>query len=200
MNQPPNILFLNMNSAYSAKLSGPVFHVTGSTGSKTICSLFHTNFVNFSAHKMNRLLACTIQVTPDKSAKGTSMCLEIYCGISALDLCWKETTSWTKLCSMFLCGLVSTNLVETTKLISHVAQIKFQGRSLEVKSQNIIPLYIAAPCYISITVSQINCHLYEMKEGHEVLPGGNWIVTFLCHVKLFQLWSHNCIILQDHIV
>lgn len=157
------------------------------------------NFVDFSAHKRNRLLTRTIQVTLNKSANGTSMCLEIYRAISALNLCWKETTSWTKLCSTFLCGLVSTtDLVETTKLISHVAQIKFQVRSLEMKSQNINPLYSVVPCYISITVSQLNCHLYEMKEGHGVLPGGNWNMTFLYHAKLFQLWTHNIIILQDH--
>lgn len=151
MNQPPYILFWNINSAHSSKLSGPVFHITGSTGSKTIFSLFHMNFVGFSAHKRNRLLTCTIQVTPNKSENGTSMCLEIYHGVSALNLHWEETSSWTKPCSLFLCGLVSTtDLVETTKPISHVAQIKFQGRSLERKRQNINPLYIVALCYISI--------------------------------------------------
>lgn len=144
-------------------------------------------------HALFELPQINLQMAP--------LCLEVYCGISALDLSWKETISWTKLYCMFLCGLISaTDLVEPSKLISHVAQIKFQGRSLEMKSQNINPLYIVVPCCISVTVSQLNCHLYEMKEGHEVLPGGNWNVTFLYHAKLFQLWSHNIIILQDHSV
>lgn len=187
MNQPPYILFWNIKSAHSAKLSGPVLHKTGSNGIKTIFSLFHMNFVDFSAHKKNSLLTCTVQVTRNKSANGISMCLETYCGISALDLCWKETTSCTKVCSMFLCGLVSTtDWVETAKLISHVAQTKFQGRSLEMKSQNINPLYIVAPCYISITVSQLNCHLHEMKAGHGVLPGGNRNAIFYTMQNYFN--------------
>jgi len=74
----------------------------------------------------------------------------------------------------FACGLVSTtDLVETTKLVSHGAQIKFQGRPLEMKKQGINPLYTLPPCYISVAVSQLKYHLYGMEEGHGVLPGGN---------------------------
>lgn len=98
----------------------------------------------------------------------------------------------------FLCGLVSTtDLVETTKLVSRVAQIKFQGRPLETKRQGINPLYTLPPFYISATLSQLNYLLYVMKEGHGVLPGGNWHIIFFYYAKRFQLWSHNVIILQD---
>lgn len=106
MNQPPCILFWDINSAHSAKLSSPVFYLTGSKGIKTIFSLFHMNFVDFIAHKSNRVLTCTIQVTPHKPANAPLLCLETSPGISALDLCWKETASCAKLCSM-LFGWIS---------------------------------------------------------------------------------------------
>lgn len=38
-------------------------------------------------------------------------------------------------------------------------------------------MHVAA-CYISIAVSQLNCLLYGMEEGHGVLPGGNWNMIF----------------------
>lgn len=86
MNQSPYILFSDINSAHSAKLASPVLHLTGSKGIRTIFSLFHMNFVDFSAHKSNRLLTRTIQVTPHKSANAPLLCLETSPGISALDL------------------------------------------------------------------------------------------------------------------
>lgn len=188
MNQSPYILFWDINSAHSAKLSSPVLHLTCSRGIKTIFSLFHMNFVDLSAHKSNRLLTCTIQVTPHKSANAPLLCLETAPGISALDSVEERLPAVLSCAACFLCGLISTtDLVETTKLISRVAQIKFQGRPLEMKSQGINPLDMLPPCYISITVSQLNYHLYGMEEGHGVLPGGNWNMIFFCYAKLFQL-------------
>ena len=142
------------------------------------------NFVDFTAHKNNRLLTCTIQVTSNKSADGTwksTMVFQLWTSVA------KRLPAELNSAACFYVDQFPPDLVETTKLISHVSQIKFQGRSLEIKSQNINPLYMVVPCYISITVSQLSCHLYEMKEGHGVLPGGNWNVTFLYHAKLFQL-------------
>lgn len=197
MNQAPCILFWDINSAHSAKLSSPVLYLTVSKGIKTIFSLFHMNFVDFIAHKSNRLLTCTIQVTH------INLQMHLCCA-------WKPPLVfqlWTSVekrlpavlscAACFLDGLVSTiDLVDTIKLISRVAKIKFQGRPLELKSQGINALYMLPPCYISVAVSQLNYHLYGMEEGHRVLPGGKWnMIFFFYYAKLFQSWSHNVTIL-----
>lgn len=82
----------------------------------------------------------------------------------------------------FFSGLVSTtDLVGTTKLVSCVAEVKFQGRSLEMKIQAINPLHTLPLFYISTMLSQLYYLFYGMKEGHGCLQSGEW------HTILFTM-------------